>query len=69
MELRLSKKYLQKRLIQHEDKYLDVLTLEDGSELYFDITDAYKRSKFLLDKEKSEGKGQKSQKRKAGGIF
>jgi hypothetical protein len=65
LELRLSKKYLQKRLIQHEDKYLDVLTLEDGSELYFDITDAYKRSKFLLDKEKSEGKKAEKPKKKS----
>jgi hypothetical protein len=42
-----------------------VLTLEDGSELYFDITDAYKRSKFLLDKEKSEGKKAEKPKKKS----
>lgn len=50
MELHLKKKYVQQRLIQHEGKYLDVLTLEDGSELYFDISDAYKRSISLSKK-------------------
>lgn len=60
MELHLSKKYTRQRLIQHEGKYLDVLTLEDGSELYFDITDAYKRSIFLSEK-RSEKAGSKEE--------
>lgn len=63
LELRLSKKYTQQRLIQHEGKYLDVLTLEDDSELYFDITDAYKRSIFLS-KKRNEQSGNKVEKPK-----
>lgn len=47
LQLHLRKKHTQQRLIQNEDKYLDVLTLEDGSELYFDITDPYKKASFL----------------------
>ncbi len=50
LELRLGKKHIQQRFMQDGDKYLDVLTLEDGSEMYFDITDAYLRSLFLSGK-------------------
>ncbi|MFP3593154.1 DUF4919 domain-containing protein [Chryseobacterium sp. SIMBA_038] len=62
MELHLKKKYIQQRLIQHEDKYLDVLTLEDGSEVHFDITDAYQRSIFLSKKRKEEEEKPKNKK-------
>lgn len=62
MELHLKKKNIQQRLIQHEDKYLDVLTLEDGSEVHFDITDAYQRSIFLSKKRKEEEESPKKKK-------
>ncbi|MCA6068663.1 DUF4919 domain-containing protein [Chryseobacterium sp. RG1] len=50
LELHLRKKYTQQRLMQHEGKYLDVLTLEDGSEIYFDITVPYQRISFSREK-------------------
>lgn len=48
LQLHLKKKHIQQRLILNEDKYLDVLTLEDGSELYFDITVPYKKQSNKL---------------------
>ncbi|MCS3529996.1 DUF4919 domain-containing protein [Chryseobacterium sp. JUb7] len=66
LQLHLRKKYTQQKLMQNEGKYLDVLTLEDGSELYFDITDAYQRISFSSKKrnETAENKEEKPEKKK-----
>lgn len=66
LQLHLRKKYTQQKLMQNEGKYLDVLTLEDGSELYFDITDAYQRISFSSKKrnETTENKEEKPEKKK-----
>ena len=40
----LRKERVGQSLIQKEEKCYDVLRLEDGSELWFDITDAFRRS-------------------------
>ena len=54
LQLHLRKKYTQQRLMEYEDRYLDVLTLEDGSEIYFDITVPYERIAFSLKKRNEE---------------
>jgi len=64
LQFHLKKKHTQQRLIQNEDKYLDVLTLEDGSELYFDITDAYKTVSRSFAKSKSELKKEEKEEEK-----
>lgn len=64
LQLHLRKKYTQQRLVQHEGKYLDVLTLEDGSELHFDITDAYQRAAFSFKKRNEQSGSQEEQPKK-----
>lgn len=46
LHFHLRKKHIRQKLIQSENKYMDVLTLEDGSELYFDITAPYRKIAF-----------------------
>ncbi|UZT97150.1 hypothetical protein ODZ84_18395 [Chryseobacterium fluminis] len=56
--------------MKNEGRYPDVLTLEDGSELYFDITDAHQRIAFLSGKKIKMLKiKKKNRKIKTGGIF
>jgi len=54
LQFHLRKKHVQQKLIESEGKYMDVLTLEDGSELYFDITVPYRRIAFSFKKRNEE---------------
>lgn len=42
------------RLVKGEDKIMDVLTLNDGSEVYFDISVPYRRIAFSFNKRNAE---------------
>ncbi|ALR29131.1 hypothetical protein ATE47_00580 [Chryseobacterium sp. IHB B 17019] len=63
----LNKQDIRQRLINNGDKVMDVLTLNDGSELYFDITDPYQRIAFSFKKRNEEdenNEGEKPKKKK-----
>jgi len=50
----LNKEDTMQRLVKGEDKIMDVLTLNDGSEIYFDISDSYRRIAFTFNKRNRE---------------
>ncbi|RLJ23538.1 uncharacterized protein DUF4919 [Chryseobacterium sp. 7] len=63
----LDKQDVSQKLVRDEDKIMDVLTLDDGTHLYFDIKDPYQRLAFSFSKrnEQAENKEEeKNQKKK-----
>ena len=63
----LNKQDVSQRLIKDGDKILDVLRLDDGTDLYFDIKTIYNRLAFSFNKRNQEAEsdeGEKSQKKK-----
>ncbi|WP_223601079.1 DUF4919 domain-containing protein [Chryseobacterium sp. GVT01B] len=54
----LNKQDVSQNLVKDGDKIMDVLTLDDGTQLYFDIKDPYQRLAFSFSKrnEKAESK-------------
>jgi hypothetical protein len=61
LQFHLKKNYTQQKLIQTDGKYLDMLVLEDGSQIYFDITDAYKTISRSFNEKKSEFKNEEKE--------
>lgn len=62
-----NKQDVSQRLVKEGDQILDVLRLEDGTDVYFDIKTLYHRLAFSFNKRNQEAekeKGEKSQKKK-----
>lgn len=58
----LNKQDVSQNLVKDRDKIMDVLTLDDGTQLYFDIKDPYQRLAFSFSKRNEQAESKDEEK-------